>query len=157
MVWYDDIVVRSEVERHQPSLPRFVVVPDGELETWGLEQTTVVEVSINGESLGRRSLKAWGPGRDVWFFDLTAAHCDRLGVDTGDVVEVRIRPAETSLPSELVAVLEDDDAARAIWKGLTEARRRAISEHVREAKHEVTRTRRAKKALAQESARRTAP
>ena len=137
--------VRTEVERKDPSLPRFVVVPAARVAAWKLQETTVVEVALEGVPLGRRSLKRWGSDRDVWFLDLTEAHCRRAGVDTGDRVEVEIRMADTALPEELRTILASDSDARAAWDGMTASARRRFAEHVRAGKAPETRRRRAAK------------
>lgn len=136
----------SVVERKDPSLPRFVVVPEAVVSAWSLDGTTVVEVTLNGTDLGRRTLKLW-PERDGWFFDLTEAHCRNAGVDTGEAVRVELSRADTSPPEELRRVIVSDEEAAARWEALTPARRRQIAEHVRSAKRPETRRRRARKAL----------
>lgn len=134
------------IERKSDSLPRFVVLPDSALAGWGLEGTSVVEVTIDGRALGRRSLKAW-PEREGWFFDLTERQAEEAGVRTGDRVSVSVRLASTEPPKELGDLLDGDPAARAAWRSLTDARRRMISEHVRDAVRSETRRRRARRAL----------
>ena len=143
----DAVRISSRVERKDPKLPRFVVIPATALEAWELDGTTVVRVEIEGDILGRRSLKPW-PERDGWFFDLTEAHCRRSGIDTGDGVDVVLRPADTAPPEEIVALVESDAEAADRWSAMTDARRRQIAEHVRSAKRAETRRRRARKALA---------
>ena len=138
------------VKRKSASLPRFVVVPAEVLAPWQLQGTTVVEVTLGGAVLGRRSLKHWGKGRDCWFFDLTAAQCRRGHVETGDRASVELRQASTDLPSELLSLLESDATARRGWSSLTAARRRMLAEHVRAAKQSETRKRRATRALAKD-------
>jgi hypothetical protein len=92
------IQVESTVERKDPSLPRFVVVPDDAVAAWELEGTTIVEVDVQGTALGRRSLKRW-PERGGWFFDLTEAQARRAGVDVGEGVVVELARASTELPA----------------------------------------------------------
>ena len=142
----DEARIDATVERKHPSLPRFLVVPGDAVASWGLEQTTVVEVELDGTPIGRRSLKRW-PDRDGWFFDLTEAQARKGRVDTGDAVRVSLRLASTALPRELSALLASDARARATWDALTEARRRMLAEHVRSARRAATRRRRAEGAL----------
>lgn len=140
--------VRTEakVERKATSLPRFVCVPQGLLEGWGLRGTTMVEVRLNGVGLGRRSLKEW-PERDAWFFDVTDAHAESASVETGDRVRVEMELAPTDPPAELAELLDSDEGARQAWDELTPSRKRMLSEHVRDAKRPETRRRRARKGL----------
>ncbi len=51
------------VKRKSASLPRFVVVPPEVVAPWRLQGTTIVEVTLGGAILGRRSLKHWALGR----------------------------------------------------------------------------------------------
>lgn len=87
------VELEAKVERKDPSLPRFITVPSASVETWNLTSTSPVEVEIDAVPIGRRSLKYWRK-QDSWFFDLTERHCRDLGIDRGDVVEVRITPAD---------------------------------------------------------------
>lgn len=141
--------IESTVERKSPSLPRFIVVPDSAVARWRLEGTTMVEVTIDGTSVGRRSLKRWSE-RDGWFFNLTEAQAERAGVDIGDQVAVQITLAPTALPGELQDLIDGDAEARRCWQSLTDARRRLLAEHVRSAKRSETRARRAARALVEE-------
>ena len=138
--------ITTEVERKAPDLPRFVVVPASALEAWDLDGTTVVRVELDGEDLGRRSLKRWKE-RDGWFFDLTRSHCRSTGVDAGDTVHVTLRRADEGPPEEVVDLVASDPEAGRRWSRMTEARRRQVAEHVRSAKRAETRRRRARKAL----------
>lgn len=140
------IRLESTVERKDPALPRYVVVPEDALAQWALDGTTMVEVEVNGTSLGRRSLKRWSE-RGGWFFDLTEIHAERASVEVGDRVVIEIARASTELPDELRALLDDDAEARRRWESLTASRRRMLAEHVRSAKRAETRARRAAAAL----------
>lgn len=141
-------VVRFEgvVERKSPSLPRFVVAPAAAVARWSLQGTTVVEVTVEGVEVGRRSLKRWEE-RDGWFFDLTEQQCGDAGVDTDDGVSIELRLATTAPPPELRELIDADPVAKRAWESLSDARRRMIAEHVRAAKREDTRRRRASRAL----------
>lgn len=138
------VTVSSLVERHDPKLPRFVVVPSGAISSWRLEETTTVEGALEGVSIGRRSLKKWDEGR--WFLDLPGPLCRRAGVDTGDSVELSLRVASTELPEELSRVLAEP-RARIAWELMTAGQQRMLREHVRAARHPETRDRRARRAL----------
>ncbi|MFQ5526922.1 MAG: hypothetical protein ACE5GX_11770 [Thermoanaerobaculia bacterium] len=54
------IHLEATVERHHPQMARCVVIPASVVARWKLEGTTVVEGTLNGIPLGRRSLKRWG-------------------------------------------------------------------------------------------------
>ncbi|MBT8487825.1 MAG: YdeI/OmpD-associated family protein [Gemmatimonadetes bacterium] len=140
------IKTHAIVERKTESLPAFVVLDEGLFVEWDLTGTTVVEVSLGSTEIGRRSLKRW-PERSGWFVDLTAGQLKKTGIDVGDSVLVELRRASTDPPEELRRLLDSDAEARRRWALLSEARRRAVSEHVREAKQASTRQRRARKAL----------
>ena len=135
------------MERKADGLPRYVVVPAELVAPWKLEATTPVEVTLGDVSVGRRSLKRWGGGRDVWFFDLTEKQCARAGVATGDRVLVGLGRASDEPPAEVADLLERDPRARAAWEALTPGRRRMLCEHVREGKAPETRARRARAGL----------
>lgn len=141
------VQVHTRIERKSPSLPRFMVVASEALSDWDLEGTTVVEVRINGVDIGRRNLKYWGRDRDCWFLDVTESQCASAGVETGDPVELELRLASTRLPAELETVIESGDAASEAWASLTSSRQRQLAEHVRAAKRQDTRLRRARRAL----------
>lgn len=134
------------IERKSPDLPRFVVIAGAALEAWSLQGTTVVELTVDGVSCGRRSLKRWGGESDRWFIDLSDRHCKDAGVDTGDDVRITLTKASTELPVAIRDVLLDPAAARR-WASLTPSQQRQIAEHVRAAKRPETRVRRARSAL----------
>lgn len=140
-----EIVHRGPIERKAESLPRYAVVPAKLVSAWGLEGTTVVEVELNGQAMGRRSLKPWGRGR--WFLDLPEKLCRRAGVDTGDEIVLRLRRADECLPGEIASLIANDPRAKRNWEALTGSRRRMLREHVLEAKRPATRERRVRKAL----------
>jgi Bacteriocin-protection, YdeI or OmpD-Associated len=144
----DLVRIETLVERKDPSLPRFVVIPSQSLLPWMLHGTTTVQVTLNDVDLGRRSLKRWGRERDCWFVDLTSVHCKAAGVDTGDRAVLEVRRATTELPDELTRLIAGDSIARRCWEALSPARQRALAEHVRAAKQAGTRVRRAAAGLA---------
>jgi hypothetical protein len=135
----------TTIERHDPGLPRYVVVPGSAVRPWNLDGTTVVEGTIDDTPLGRRSLKRWDAER--WFLDLPDSLCRKAGVDTGDTVTLELRPAPTDLPEELTGLLTSSAEARQRWERMTPSRRRMLREHVLAAKRPETRRRRAHKAL----------
>ena len=141
------VALSARVERKDPSLPRFLVVPPEALSAWTLEGTTVVEARLDDIEIGRRTLKPWGHGRDVWFIELTRGQCRAAGVDTGDTVRVELRRASTEPPEEILALVRSDPSLAERWDSMTPARRRQLGEHVRGAKKAETRARRARKGL----------
>ena len=53
------ISVTSTITRHNPQFSRLVTIPIEKMSPWKLIETTVVEGTINGVEIGRRSLKRW--------------------------------------------------------------------------------------------------
>ena len=139
------VELTATIERKQPSLPRFVVVPARLLESWALNGATVVEATLNGIGIGRRTLKRWDDRR--WFVELPQPVCERCGVDVGAAVVLRLAVAAEELPAELLHLLDADPAARAAWAALTASGQRMLREHVLAANGAATRLRRAAKAL----------
>ena len=135
----------GQIERKAQRLPRFLVVPAHLLKGWKLAGTTVVEAMINGIAVERRSLKKWDDDR--WFVELAQPMCERIGVDTGDRVNLSIRLASDELPDELATLLEDSRRARAAWARLTTVQQRMLREEIFAAKSAETRRRRGERAL----------
>ncbi len=133
------------IERKQASLPAFVVVPAAQLASWKLAGTTVVEATLDGVALGRRSLRRWDEQR--WFLELRAEHLRALGKRPGARAALELRRVADELPAELERLLATEPAARAAWEARTDAQRRMLREHVLEAKGAATRERRARGAL----------
>lgn len=134
----------APLQRKDPRLPVYVVVPHASVAHWQLGGTTVVEGTVNGRATGRRTIKRWdaSPQSD-WFVEFTAPFCQRAGIAVGDSLEIQFVVAQAGPPAELAAALGQAPAAQAAWRGLSEARRRAIGEHVRAGKSAATRERRA--------------
>jgi hypothetical protein len=59
------LTVMVERKAAHPELPRFAVVPAAAIAKWKLSGTTVVEGTINGAPMGRRTIKPWDERR--WF------------------------------------------------------------------------------------------
>jgi hypothetical protein len=134
-----------QIERKDQRLARFLVVPARLLEGWKPEGTTVVEATMNGVAIGRRSLKRWNDDR--WFVELAQAMCERAGVDTGDRVTLALRLASDELPAELATLLAESPRAQTVWAKLTSAQQRILREEVVAAKSADTRRRRAERGL----------
>ncbi len=123
------------IKRHHDDLPAYLIVP-GELgDDYGKQGTFVVELVINGKEIGRRSIKPWGDGR--WFLELTRKQCGQLDIQPGDVVSVDALPA-VETPPELMSLIDQHNLG-VRWRGLSDAQRRAFSEHIFDAKKESTR------------------
>ncbi len=137
----DTLSVTVPIERKQPDIPRYVVIPTVLIEPWDLLGTTVIEGTLNGVSIGRRTIKHWDDKR--WFIEIPESLCRQAKVDTGDTISLEIRRASTELPEELSALLADNVAAKAMWDRLSKSRQRMFSEHVGSAKNPQTRIRRA--------------
>jgi hypothetical protein len=125
-------------------------VPSASITEWSITGTTVVDVVINGEEAGRRSLKPWDGNR--WFLDVTQHDCQRLRVDTGSMVTVAVTVARRILAPELRALLARSAQARRRWEALTAAQQRMLRENVLAAKSAEARRRRVEKELLAESA-----
>ncbi|MFN0058442.1 MAG: YdeI/OmpD-associated family protein [Planctomycetota bacterium] len=134
-----------DVDRKDRRLPRFMVVPARLLDAWKLDGTAIVEATVNGVEVGRRSLKKWNDDR--WFVELPQPLCDRAEVDTGDRVNLSLRLASEKLPEELATLLANSRPAQAAWAKLTPAQQRMLSEEVLAAKSADTRRRRAGRRL----------
>jgi antitoxin component of MazEF toxin-antitoxin module len=125
----------ARLERHQPDLPAFLLVPAAVAEGLGLTETFVVEAAFQDRSIGRRSVKPWGDGR--WFMDVTKPHMQALGLAVGDAVDVALSPA-ADMPAELAAALAAA-GLEARWQALTQAVQRQLAESVFAAKRDATR------------------
>jgi len=139
--------IRVVVKRKDPALPRFVEIDAASLSAWDLSGTTPVTLSINQVDFGRRNLKPWGQGRDVWFIELTQVICETARINTGDKVELTLQMASTALPHELSSLIASNAEAKRHWEALTSSQKRMLGDHVRQAKQAKTRERRALKGL----------
>ena len=137
------VTVSTVLERKNPGLPVFVVIPGRFIASWKLAGTTVIEGTANGRAFGRRNIKAWGKGSDNWFLEFTAPFCRAAGLDVGDSISLQLRVADMSLPPELETLLLTSKALTQSWAKLTDAQRRDASEHVRATKSLAARKRRA--------------
>jgi hypothetical protein len=138
--------VTSTIEHKQEGLPRFVCVPKSKVDPWKLQDTTTVEVMINGVNIGRRSLKRWDD-RGCWWMDLSDVVCRTADVETGDRVKLSLKIASEELPEELAQLIKKNPQARARWERLTPGQKRMLREEILSAKQTATRERRAARAL----------
>jgi hypothetical protein len=127
-------------------MPRFIVISGGAVANWRLRETTTVEGTLNGVSVGRRSLKRLDDSH--WFIDLPESLCRRAHVETGDTVSISLHIASTALPPELSSLLSRNANARRTWAALTQSQQRMLREHVASARQSTTRLHRATCALA---------
>jgi hypothetical protein len=139
------VTLPALVEQKDPRLPRFLVVPAHHVDAWQLAGTTVVEATVNGVEIGRRTLKRWGDDR--WFIELTRPMCARAAIDTDDRVVLSLWLADPALPAELEALLARNPRARQAWDALGAAQQRALCEEVFAAATPATRARRAARRL----------
>lgn len=135
--------VSTRLERKDPRLPVYVVIPGRHVKLWHLARTTVIEGTANGFSFGRRTIKAWGKGSDDWFVELTSSFCKTAQLNVGDRVVLELQPADASIPVELENILSKNKGLTASWRALSDSQRRDASEYIRAAKAQVTRERRA--------------
>ena len=138
------ITLTAVLQRKDPRLPVYIVVPCENVAAWGLTGTTIVEGSINGHDFGRRSIKRWSSEEaSDWFLEFTAPFCKAAGIEVGNQLDVSLKLASNAVPAELEVLLRNDPALLATWRQLSEYARRAGQEHIANAKSKVTRARRA--------------
>ena len=140
------ITVTSKVIRHHPQFSRLVTIPLDVVAPWKIEHTTVIEGTINGVDLGRRSLKRWDD-RHCWWIDLPGPLCRKANLETGTTAELIIRLASEDLPEELKNLLTQNPQAKERWAKLTKAQQRMLREEIWSARTTMTRTKRAEKWL----------
>ena len=141
----DSIKILAEIKRKAAELPRFVEIDESMLANWALEGTSPILVQIEDSESFRRSIKPWGKGRLVWFFDLTESMCKKTNVDTGDTIEFTLTKIENTLAAEIEEIIATNLEAQIKWDEMPAGRRRMINEHVISGKQAATRVRRAKK------------
>lgn len=81
----------AKIQRKDPKLPRFIVVPSLLVSDWGVTENVTVVGELNGVDLGRRSLKRWDAER--WFIQVPEPVCKKANVDTGAMVTVTMQIA----------------------------------------------------------------
>jgi hypothetical protein len=144
MATQPELRLSTRLQRKDPSLPVYVVIPGRHVNLWSLAGTTIIEGTANGVSFGRRTMKAWGKGTDDWFVEFTAPICKAAGLSVGDHVVLTLHIADTSIPTELVRLIGKSRRVTAAWLALTERARRDAGEHIRAAKSPGTKQRRAR-------------
>ena len=146
MVKVETIEVTTTVTRHMPQFSRLATITVEKVAPWKLDGTTVVEGTINGVEVGRRSMKRWDE-RDCWWIDLPDALCKKLSIDDGDKIDLVLRLASEELPQELSRLLTTNKAAKSRWEQMSASQQRMLREEVYAAKSSEARTRRAAKNL----------
>lgn len=76
----------AKIQRKDPKLPRFIVVPSMLVSDWGVTENVTVIGDLNSVDMGRRSLKYWDEER--WFIQIPEPICKKANVDTGSMVTV---------------------------------------------------------------------
>lgn len=132
----------ATVERIAPEVPRFVVYPG---KAWNETGTFIVDVSLNGISIGLRTLIPWK--ERGWHFQLAEPMCRKTGICTGDRVRVEMRRPGDTRPDELKELLESNSQARQAWDRLPAGEQRDLVLYVASAKKTETRARRARRLL----------
>lgn len=84
------ITFKARIMRKQPGLPRYIAVKPEHVE--GRTGSFPAMVSLNGSPPFARTIRPWGKGSDVYFFNLTAPQCQNAALETGDMCKVRIDP-----------------------------------------------------------------
>ena len=133
----EQITFDAAVERIAPEVPRFVVYPG---RAWDETGTFIVDVSLNGISIGLRSLIPWK--ERGWHFGLSEPMCRKVGIDTGDPVHVEMRRPQDARPHELRDLLKSNPEARKSWDRLSAGEQRDFVFFVASAKKTETRARR---------------
>jgi Bacteriocin-protection, YdeI or OmpD-Associated len=126
-----EVRFRGRLDRHDPKLPRFVVLPASAAAALGLQHRV---------PFGRRSIKPWGDGR--YFIDVPGDLCRKAAVDVGDTVDVSVTVVDDRPPADLVDALGRDTVAARAWARLTPSQQRRIVDDVVQAVRPTTRQRR---------------
>src|SRR6516164_4241130 len=115
----ESICFDALIERIAPEVPRFVVYPG---KAWDETRTFIVDVSLNGIPIGLRNLIPWK--ERGWHFGLSQPMCRKVGVETGDRVQVEMCRLGDALPPELQKLLQGDPRAKRAWNALPAGDRR---------------------------------
>lgn len=144
MTMLPSITLQAELQRKDPQLPVFIVIPYSVLQVWDPLETTIVEGIIEGYETGRRTIKRMknSPTSD-WFMELTLPFCRVSNIKVGDTLDVSIKLANTDIPVELDVYLSKSPKLKAKWDQLSEYVRRTSQEHILQAKTQATRESRA--------------
>ena len=86
------VTFEARILRKEDFLPRYIVVKPEHVP--GRSAAFPAEVALNDTTPFRRNIRPWGKGSDEFFFNLTAQHCAKAGLDTGDTCVVTIRAVD---------------------------------------------------------------
>lgn len=122
-------------------------VPPDVVDALGAGRRPPVRVTINGYTY-RNTVAVMG---GVYMLGVSAEHRAASGVAAGDELDVTLEldtdPREVSVPDDLAAALEADDAAKRTWDGLSYSNRRFHVESIEGARTDETRQRRIAKSI----------
>lgn len=122
-------------------------VPPDVVEALGAGRRPPVRVTINGYTY-RNTVAVMG---GVYMLGVSAEHRAAAGVSAGDDLEVTLEldtdPREVTVPADLAAALDGDDAAKRTWEGLSFSNRRFHVESIEGARTDETRQRRIAKSI----------
>ena len=135
---------RTELQRKDPGLPVFIRVPGAVVAPWGLDDWKTVEGTLNVHDFGRRTIKDWEPGPD-WFVEFLKPFLERAKLAPGDAVEVELRFADMTMPSEMAERRASDPELARAYEALIPNHKRKAIEHYLEAKTPARRTARLEK------------
>lgn len=96
----DPICFDARVLRKRSDLPRYIVVPPDHVPEHGPDygpdrtKAFLALVTLNETGPFERNIRPWGKGSDVFFFNLTAEHCTKAGLETNDTCAITILPID---------------------------------------------------------------
>ena len=82
----------ARILRKESFLPRYIVVKPEHV--GGRTAAFAADVMLNEAGPFRRTIRPWGKGSDVFFFNLTAPQCAAARLDTHDLCTVTLLPRE---------------------------------------------------------------
>jgi hypothetical protein len=133
--------VTATIERHDPRLPRYVVIPRRLLARHGIRDRTTVRGELAGVRFQHRTLHPLDDQR--FFINLPERLCAQARVDTGDTVALSFELQTEEIPEELTDALTADAASQEAWAHLSRGEQRRAAWQVAKAAREDTRRRRA--------------
>ena len=92
---------------------------------------------VRGEMDEYPFARAWQPAGGTWFLMIPKDVLKQGGYGLGDWINVRFNIDDqeaVDMPEALAAALEEDDAFRAAWEGLTAGKKRSVVVRVESAK-----------------------
>lgn len=86
------VTFTARILRKEAFLPRYIVVRPEHV--GGRTAAFPAEVMPNGAGPFPRSIRPWGKGLAVFFFNLTARQCEKAALDTDDTCVVTMIPKD---------------------------------------------------------------